>query len=91
MDKTAPGGVYLCQVNENVSCGACCGLYNIPDLSREKLRGALFERTEAFLKVPREIDAILELGKNVLSAENKNRPYPEFYHCPYVGFIGKRE
>lgn len=34
MDKTAPGGVYLCRVNENLSCGACCGLYNVPDLSR---------------------------------------------------------
>jgi len=89
MDKTAPGGVYLCQVNENVSCGACCGLYNIPDLSREKLSRMLSERTEAFIKVPREMDAILEFGKNVLPAENKKRPYPEFYHCPYIGLIGK--
>jgi len=89
MDKTAPGGVYLCQVNENVSCGACCGLYNVPDLSREKLSQILSERTEAFMKVPREIDAILEFGKDVLPAENQKRPYPEFYHCPYIGLIGK--
>ncbi len=89
MDKTAPGGVYLCQINENVSCGACCGLYNVPDLTREKLSLMLSERTEAFMKVPREIDAILEFGKNQLSAENKVRPFPEFHHCPYIGFIGK--
>ncbi|MCI0473632.1 MAG: hypothetical protein L0Y76_08635 [Ignavibacteria bacterium] len=87
MDKTAPGGVYLCQVNENVSCGACCGLYNVPDLTRETLSGALYERTEAFMKVPREIDAILEFGKNALPAEK--RPFPEFHHCPYIGLIGK--
>lgn len=89
MDENAPGGVYLCQVNENLSCGACCGLYNIPDLSREKLSRMLFERTEAFVKVPREIDAVLEFGNNLLSAENKKRPFPEFYHCPYIGLIGK--
>ena len=89
MDKTAPGGVYLCQVNENVSCGACCGLYNIPDLTREKLSGTLSERTEAFMKVPREIDAILEFGKNVLPEEKRKRPFPEFHHCPYIGLIGK--
>jgi len=89
MDKTAPGGVYLCQVNENVACGACCGLYNVPDLSRERLSRMLSERTEAFMKVPREIDAILEFGENQLSAENKMRPFPEFHHCPYIGFIGK--
>ncbi len=89
MDKTAPGGVYLCQVNENISCGACCGLYNIPDLTREKLSGTLSERTEAFMKVPREIDAILEFGKNVLPEEKRKRPFPEFHHCPYIGLIGK--
>jgi len=89
MDKTAPGGVYLCQVNENVSCGACCGLYNVADLTREKLSRALSERTEAFMKVPREIDAILEFGKNVLPAEDTKRPFPEFHRCPYIGLIGK--
>lgn len=88
MDKTAPGGVYLCQVSENVSCGACCGLYNIADLSREKLSSMLSDRTEAFLRIPRGIDTVIEFGKNTLAAEKKLRPYPEFYHCPYIGFIG---
>ncbi|RPH48101.1 MAG: hypothetical protein EHM85_18085 [Desulfobacteraceae bacterium] len=90
MDKTAPGGVYLCQVNENVACGACCGLYNVPDLSRERLSRMLSERTEAFMKVPREIDAILEFGKDVSPEENSKRPFPEFHHCPYIGLIGKK-
>ncbi len=89
MDKTAPGGVYLCQVNDNVSCGACCGLYNIADLSREKLNQMLSDRTDTFLNIAREIDAIVEFGENILAAQTKTRPYPEFYHCPYIGFIGK--
>ncbi|MFH2046166.1 MAG: hypothetical protein ABIK92_13575 [Pseudomonadota bacterium] len=91
MDKTAPGSVYLCQVNENVSCGACCGLYNIADLSFEKLSKMLSDRTEAFLIIAREIDAIIEFGENILAAEKKQRPFPEFYHCPYIGFIGKNK
>lgn len=91
MDKTAPGGVYLCQVNENVSCGACCGLYNIADLSFEKLNRMLTDRTDAFLKIEREMNAIIEFGENIPAAENKIRPYPEFYHCPYIGFIGKNK
>jgi len=88
MDKKAPGGVYLCQVNENISCGACCGLYNVQDLSREKLYDMLFRRTDDFSKVPRETEAITNFGEEVLYKNNK-RPYDEFYHCPYIGLIGK--
>jgi hypothetical protein len=89
MDKKAPGGVYLCQVNENISCGACCGLYNVPDLSREKLYDMLFHRTADFSKVPREAEAIINFGDEVLYKSNNKRPYDEFYHCPYIGLIGK--
>jgi len=91
MDKKAPGGVYLCQVNENISCGACCGLYNVQDLSREKLYDMLLRRTDDFSKVPREADAITNFGEEVLYKDNNKRPYDEFYHCPYIGLIGKEE
>jgi hypothetical protein len=89
MDKKATCGVYLCQVNEKVSCGACCGLYNIPDLSRKKLCDMLLERTTGFSKVPREIEAITRFGEEILSEIGDKRPYDEFYHCPFIGFIGK--
>jgi len=88
MDKKAPGGVYLCQVNEKISCGACCGLYNVPDLSREKLYDMLFRRTAGFSKVPREAEAIINFGEEVLYKNKNKRPYDEFYHCPYIGLIG---
>ncbi len=48
MDDQVPGGVYLCQVSAQVSCGACCGLYNVADLSRENLTRMLERRTRCF-------------------------------------------
>lgn len=89
MDHCVPGGVYLCQVGENVSCGACCGLYNTADASKPALSEMLLRRTEDYAKIPREIDAVLEFKERVEKRENHNRPYPEFHHCPFIGFIGK--
>jgi hypothetical protein len=85
-----PGGVYLCQVNENVSCGACCGLYNCPDASRACLQEQLAFRTECFRQVPREADAIDTFRVQMERRESRQRPYPDFYHCPFLGLAGKR-
>jgi hypothetical protein len=41
LDHQVPGGIYLCQVNENVSFGACCGLYNVADPSEQNLTNIL--------------------------------------------------
>lgn len=89
-DIGVPGGVYLCQVNEDVSCGACCGLYNVADASREALLDNLNRRTRAFAEIPRDVAAILAFGNAVLVRESQDRPYPEFYHCPYLGLVGKK-
>ncbi|MDO9263314.1 MAG: hypothetical protein Q7U02_05060 [Desulfosalsimonadaceae bacterium] len=80
-------GVYLCQVSETVSCGACCGLYNVADASFEDLSQMLARRSRVFSALPRTMDAILDFGR----AETANLgvpPMPEFHHCPYIGFIG---
>jgi hypothetical protein len=31
IDRGVPGGVYLYQVGQSVSCRACCGLYNVKE------------------------------------------------------------
>lgn len=85
-----PGGIYLCQVSETVSCGACCGVYNVSDNSRDSLLNRLQERTEAFLAVPREMDAILSFGEAAESRETWKKPFQEFHHCPYIGLIGSK-
>jgi hypothetical protein len=80
---------YLCQVSTRVSCSACCGLYNIHSLSRVRLEAMLNERTIAFARVPRQSRAIQDFGRAQLGWTPAERPFPHFYHCPYVGLIGR--
>jgi hypothetical protein len=83
-----PGGVYLCQVSDTVSCGACCGLYNSADASRERLQELLRERTEQFAGVRREVDAIDAFRLRREAGALEERPFRDFYVCPFLGFIG---
>jgi hypothetical protein len=87
-DITVPGGVYLCQVSDSVSCGACCGLYNLADFSHRSLVNTLEIRTYEFAGVPREVSEIIRFGEIECQRTHHNQPFPEFYHCPYVGLIG---
>jgi hypothetical protein len=84
-----PGGVYLCQVDEDLSCGACCGLYNLSKADEASVRSLLEARTAAFSNVPRRIDTIADFGKRVAEAIEDRRPISDFHHCPYIGLIGK--
>ncbi len=79
---------YLCQVSESVSCGACCGLYNLPNFSREELTILLTKRTEAFASVPRTEYGIYDFQRKNLGPHNGSRPFPDFHHCPFLGLIG---
>jgi hypothetical protein len=83
-----PGKIYLCQVSHSVSCGACCGLYNVTPISHESLLYRLEIRTRHFQRTPRTADAILNFGRWVETTEDQHRPYPEFHHCPYIGLVG---
>ncbi len=87
-DPTTPGGVYLCQVGQTVSCGACCGLYNVQDTSRDAMTGMLIDRTQRFVSIPRTADAIEEFARQTQSKECQIRPFPQFHHCPFIGLIG---
>lgn len=86
-----PGGVYLCQVNDQVSCGACCGLYNVANPSHAALESMLADRTDSFRRIPREADAITEFGKVILRRQAGNPPLPDFHHCPFLGLIGREK
>lgn len=83
-----PGGVYLCQVDDAVSCGACCGLYNCTGASREQLRQLLADRTRRFAGVARNADGIDDFRVAMERREQGGRPYVDFYVCPFLGFIG---
>jgi hypothetical protein len=79
---------YLCQVSNRVSCGACCGLYNVVNASRSSLLKILRTRTRHFKKSPRTVDAIFQFKKVVEEIEGRDRPMRDFHHCPYLGLIG---
>jgi len=85
-----PGGVYLCQVAKDISCAACCGLYNMMDVRLEILLDMLQHRTAIFAGVSRTVEAILEFKAMMEAKEIQDRPYPEFHHCPFIGMIGIR-
>lgn len=82
-----PGGVYLCQVSEHISCGACCGVYNVGHASRHSLQALLMERTAAFAGVQRNADAISAFADRQVQ-QFAQGPFPGFHHCPFVGLIG---
>ena len=80
---------YLCQVGRRVSCAACCGLYNVRNLSAVGLKAMLVARTNAFDRVPRQEEAIEAFGRRQRGWAPEERPFPQFHHCPYVGLIGR--
>lgn len=88
LDKSTPGGIYLCQINETLSCGACCGLYNVADSSYDTLLDMLTYRTQLFERTPRDYDSLVEFQEIIQAKEGSERPFPEFHHCHYIGLIG---
>lgn len=90
-DKNMPRmndeGVYLCQASATLSCGACCGLYNLSDLSREKLEELLSKRSEDFFSVVRTEEEIFNYQQRNRPPHRLSRPFPQFHHCPFLGFI----
>ena len=90
LDAAVPGGVYLCQVGETVSCGACCGLYNVSDITRHTLSGRLENRSALFRSVSRTVQDIDRFAREIAFLESDQRPFEKFHHCPFIGLIGDR-
>lgn len=88
MDARTPGGVYLCQVNARMSCGACCGLYNVAEPTRENLTAILARRSERFARIPRTVAAIEAFARETDYFEPRQRPFAGLHHCPFIGLIG---
>ena len=88
MSSKAETQEYLCQVNPNLSCGNCCGLYNVPDASFDLLNRMLTYRTQLFAKTPREMESILAFKDHIREKEPTRRPIADFHHCPFIGLVG---
>lgn len=87
-DAGAPGGVYLCQVSQGISCAACCGVYNDRALHAERLRRQLRERTRRFAGVRREVAAIDAFARSTVAREGRTLRYADFHSCPFAGLVG---
>ncbi|MDK9708161.1 MAG: hypothetical protein OEL83_14050 [Desulforhopalus sp.] len=86
---TSSNSTYLCQVSGAVSCGACCGLYNLPGLSRTRLVSLLAKRTEDFAQVARTEDELYRFKQRNKGPPRLSRPFPGFHHCPFLGLVGE--
>ena len=89
VDDDVPGGVYLCQVNARMSCGACCGLYNVAELSRQNLVDMLARRSKRFARTARTITAIDAFIRETERSAPRQKPFPKLHHCPFIGLIGE--
>ena len=73
----------LCQRGA-VSCGACCGLYNLARHGREAARTLLTRRTEALAGVPRTPEAFRAVAA---SARGEATVFPSVKVCPLLGWL----
>jgi hypothetical protein len=79
--------LHLCQPGNGKSCGACCGIYNYTDSSREALGERLRVRTRLFRRDVREAGDLPDFSRAVRAAEDQNRRFEVIYCCEYTGFI----
>lgn len=79
--------IHLCQPDDCKSCGACCGLYNYADSSRDSLEERLRRRTALFREKVRGPADLRGFSELVRSAEDNARLYEVIYCCEYLGFL----
>ena len=90
-EKTESNLIVLCQPDEHKSCGACCGLYNYVDSSRESLALRLRARAKRFrntVKNPGDLECYAEA---TFAAEDFQKRYEVIYCCEYLGFLDEAE
>lgn len=81
----------LCQPDAGKSCGACCGLYNYVDSSREALTQRLSERTKRFNKLVKGPGDIERYAEATFAVEDFRKRYEVIYCCEYLGFLDTEE
>lgn len=79
----------LCQ-HASASCGACCGLYNRADLSREATTAELRKNTALLSEAPRTEEAY----RAAVARRSRELPtplFPSVRTCPLLGFLDADE
>ncbi|MBI5068908.1 MAG: hypothetical protein HZB56_11775 [Deltaproteobacteria bacterium] len=76
----------LCQRAES-SCGACCGLYNRADHSREALQELLDRRTDRVRAAPRTAAGFAEAAADLARQGDGEPLFPTVRICPLLGWL----
>ena len=91
MDRPSGKELRLCQPDSGKSCGACCGLYNYADSSRESLAARLRARTRRFSRTGRSPEDLRAFSSWVSASEDPAKRYEVIYCCEYLGFLDEGE
>ncbi len=83
--------IHLCQPDAMKSCGACCGLYNYADSTRDSLSERLRERTNYFRKKVSCMEDLQEFSRVIKMLEDTRKLYDVIYCCEYLGFLDDGE
>jgi len=83
--------IRLCQPDANKSCGACCGLYNYADSTKDSLSRRLKERTNYFREKVRRREDLPDFSRAVRMSEDARKIYDVIYCCEYLGFLDDAE
>lgn len=78
---------HLCQPDEGKSCGACCGIYNYMDSTREALEGRLRRRTDWFRRDVRSEADLPSFSRAMRAMEDQTRRFEVIHCCEYAGFL----
>jgi len=81
--------ITLCQ-RGGASCGACCGLYNTRDPSRQVLHLELRRRTARVAAAPRTLDGFRAAAAE-LAGDLPEPLFPLVRVCPLLGFLDEGE
>ena len=84
-------GIHLCQPDVSKSCGACCGLYNYADSTREALTIQLRNRTRLFREMVKTPDDLGAFSGAIKEREPGEKLYEVIYCCEYLGFLDSGE
>ncbi len=83
--------IHLCQPDLCKSCGACCGLYNYADSTRETLTMKLRGRTKLFRDTVRGPEDLEAFSDRIRKDEPADKLYEVIYCCEYLGFLDDDE
>jgi len=83
--------IHLCQPDAHKSCGACCGLYNYADSTKESLVKRLRQRTALFHKTVNGQDDLEDFSRMIKKSEPQSKIYEVLYCCEYIGFLDNSE